>query len=147
MQVKRSVIGDIQVFMYGVLALLVGKGKSKLAEMDHRFGIDNNRQLRNSTTERQEQHKQETLVRVGERIVILRKHIFISLIWLATASIISALTEDAAGSIADLPLLGIWSVLAFGVATLGRLGWRASSMSGDTTVERIDRGLFWVLYW
>ncbi|MEW8333929.1 MAG: hypothetical protein AB2692_23575 [Candidatus Thiodiazotropha sp.] len=147
MQAKRSIMVDMQVFFYGLLALLIGRGKSKLAEMDHLYGMDLNRQLRNSTSERQEQHKQDSLVKVGERIKILRSQLSISLLWLATASIISVFTEDIVGSLADSPLLGVLSAFAFGVATLGRLGWFGASMSGDTTVERLDRGLFWVLYW
>lgn len=146
-QAKRSIIGDIRILFFGVLALLTGRGYSNLAEMDHLHELDGNQQLRASSSERQEQNRQESLLSVGKRIKMLRRYITVSALWLATATFIAIVTEDMAGTIADSSFLGICSALAFGVATLGRLGWSGHSWIRDTTVERLDRGLFWFLYW
>ncbi|PUB75940.1 MAG: hypothetical protein DBO99_15860 [gamma proteobacterium symbiont of Ctena orbiculata] len=146
-QAKRSIIGDIRVLFFGVLSLLTGMGKAQLSDMDHLHELDSNQQLRASSIERKAKHKKESLLSVGNRIKTLRSHIAVSLLWLSTATLIAIITEDIAGAVADSSFLGIWSALAFGVATLGRLGWSGQSFSGDTIVERLDRGLFWFLYW
>ena len=146
-QAKRSIAGDIQVLVFGVLALLTGRGIAVLANMDHQHELDSNQQLRESTPERQEQHRQDSLKSVKNRVSVLRRHIVISAVWLATAVYAAIETETMFKVYADSPYMGIWSALAFAVATLGRLGWASQSWSADTTVERLDRGIFWFLYW
>ena len=146
-QAKRSIAGDIQVLVLGVLALLTGRGIAILANMDHQHELDSNQQLRESTPERQAQHRQDSLKSVNNRVSVLRRHLVISALWLASAVYAAIKTETMFNGYADSPYLGIWSALAFAVATLGRLGWASQSWSADTTVERLDRGIFWFLYW
>jgi hypothetical protein len=146
-QARRSIAGDIQVLVCGVLALLTGRGTAVLAKMDHKHELDSNRQLRESAPEHQEQHLQDSLKSVNNRVSVLRRHFVISTLWLATAVYAAIETETMFKEYADSPYLGIWSALAFAVATLGRLGWASQSWSADTTIERLDRGIFWFLYW
>jgi hypothetical protein len=144
---KRSIVGDLKVLVFGALALLTGRGFLNLANMDHAHELDSNQQLRASTTERQEKHRHDAQLSVANDISMLRRHILVSTLWLATAVFVAIGTESIAKGIADSKYIGVWSVLAFGVATLGRLGWSGQSFSGDSTVERLDRGIFWLLYW
>ena len=144
---NRSLVSDLKVLVYGTIALLSGKGTSPLGDIDHQHNLDSNHGLKVSPPDKQEEHRQDAHKSVKRRINTLSKHLTISVIWLGTAVCIALLTERHAGSVADSNYLGIWSALSFGVATLGRLGWSEQSFSGDSAVERYDRGLFWLLYW
>ena len=132
-----------------LLALFSGSRLADgLAEVDHESNMQE--LARDGVTDvppkRIDEMRQEMRRSTRDSLSRLRKNLVLSGI-----SILSAIAAAAAVRWVNLGMhfsgrtLAIGSMFCFAWATLGRLGWR--SWGERTTIERLDRVVFHILYW
>lgn len=96
-----------------------------------------------------EKRKLEYAPEVKERLRTFRRGVWGSFWFLVTA--IVAATLLAAFCFDPSPMEKVWlggaSIFVFAWSTLARLSRKATSMGGNTALERTDLRVFWVFYW
>ena len=116
---------------------------------------DRIRQLKRSRRLREEREAkpQEQLRNLTvQRMRLLRISVWGSLSFVLTAASIgfavAVVLRSRIGQIETVrQVAGGASIVLFAAATLGRLGWKGQSLSGDTVPERLDRFFLWLFYW
>ncbi len=120
-----------------------------LIDADHTRELLQNVQLRDATSDVQEQHRSKYASTLAERLRVLRRNVLWSFVILASAVTLSVLSSYLVVplSASHRAWLGAGSIFSFAWATLARLGWPGQSWKGDTVVERLDARIFKFLYW
>jgi len=149
-QVGRSDFLPKAVIAFVALFNLKGKLVQRLADLEVREDARKARPRAMSGTN-SEDPQTRSLALTVERGRLLRRKILLSFAWIVGASLIPFVIALAGGSFSLTQFrtqagLGVGSVVAFSVATLGRLGWAGQSYKGDTAFERLDNRILWVLY-
>lgn len=141
---------ELALMSRGILALIrKGSDIQPLADKDHTLNLAADANLRNASSDRQEQSRRDTAENVIARLNILRRNILWSFATLASAVIASALLRHfiPAPTKQYQALLGVASIFLFAWATFGRLGWPGQSHGGNSVIERLDDHIFKLLYW
>lgn len=125
----------------------------ELTGVDFQKELISNKQLAAVENSAKEKMRLDIRERTIRRAEVLRRKLFNSFIWvfsaccLAILFIILSSKVQICGLLTLKNLFGLFSIISFAWATLGRLGWAGQSWSGDTVIERLDDLIFWTLYW
>jgi hypothetical protein len=121
----------------------------RLVDADWHDELAKNTQLASRSRDVQQAHRREYIPVLKERVRLLRCGMIGSFLFLVFA-IVVAQVVILAGEKPNAPQkiwLGGLSIFCFAWATLARLGKPGTSFGGNTVIERLDRKIFWVLYW
>jgi hypothetical protein len=122
------------------------------ASLDRALVVDFERELRRNkpmaaaSPDKQVEHRSALRATLVGRLAILRTTLITSFASMASAVLVGLLVAPQL-DVALTRSLSILSVFCFAWATLGRLGWKGRSYSGDTSIEKLDRLILHVLYW
>ena len=122
-----------------------------LVEMDFRGEMTSNQQMCKSNEETRaklrETLKQNTL---EDRCLFLRK-LWDSFCWILSATVfaialIILFNPTKSFDSFAAKFTGIISIFCFSFATIARLGWEGQTCAGDSVFEKLDGGIFWLMY-
>jgi len=141
----------LKILLQTALALLVqGPFVEPLVAADFDQELARNTQLRSSSPQQQAAHRGSLQALVLFRLERLRIQLLVSALFIASACLTAFFLHrhpDRGFAQPGNLLLAVVSIFCFASATLGRLGWKGQSIKGDTSVERLDQAIFWLLYW
>jgi hypothetical protein len=130
--------------------LLPGSFIDALVDADYIQDLSRNSALRTSTPAQLVQFRDTVRVRVSDRLRLLRVRLTVGFLFIGSAAVLALFVNPRSNISLGHPsasVLAVVSIFCFAWATLGRLGWAGQSYKGDTSVERLDQAIFWVLYW
>lgn len=120
---------------------------------DFQKELESNKQFREASSERQDQHKAKIKETILRQLQLLRKKLLRSFIVILSAIIFGFLCITVLSKITIKDMLStnhifiLLSMVSFSWATLGRLGWEGQTAAGDTVIEELDKFIFRFLYW
>jgi hypothetical protein len=141
---------EVTLMLRGASALLSRRVNiDPLVEADVLGELKTNDQLRRkigNSPKEIKQYQENYKPTVVERIRLLRRSLFGSLVLLLTATIIALIIARITGRFAPA-WIAIASVFLLAWSTVARLGYAGRSWGKITVVERLDERIFKTLFW